>query len=322
VRRLGTIVLVLLVLVGVALIDTDRRRFVMLPLIVLTTEFPEALTPAAEGPTAEWFDDYYTITRIDEQTIAIGEPLSHSQNYNYLLLGEERALLFDSGPGFHDIRPVVASLTSLPVTAVPSHLRYDHIGSHMKYERLALLDLPELRRRVADGALRLRYGEHLGVFESVPLPTLRPTQWLTPDSTIDLGGRPLLVLHTPGHTPDSMALFDRARDQLFIGDFITEGPAFLFVPGSSVGDQLRTAERLSVLLGERTALHTAHRFDPPGLPTLERADVLAMRDTLRRLEAGTLAGTGWWPREYPVNDNVWLYTDFEWAQRWDPGPSS
>jgi hypothetical protein len=38
---------------------------------------------------------------------------------------------------------------------------------------------------------------------------LRPTQWLTPDSTIDLGGRPLLVLHTPGHTPDSMALFDR-----------------------------------------------------------------------------------------------------------------
>jgi len=316
-RRLGIIVLALVALAAVAMVDTDRRRFVMLPLIVVTTEFPEPLTPDAEGPTAEWFDDYYTITRIDEQTIAIGEPLSHSQNYNYLILGDERALLFDSGPGFHDIRPVVASLTSLPVTAVPSHLHYDHIGSHMKYERLALLDLPELRQRVRDGALRLRYREYLGIFEAVPLPTLRPTQWLAPESTIDLGGRPLLVLHTPGHTPDSMALFDRARDQLFIGDFITEGPAFVFVPGSSVGDQLRTAERLSTLLSARTAVHTAHRFDPPGIPTLARTDVIAMRDTLRRIKAGTLASKGWWPREYPVNDEVWLYTDFEWAQRWD-----
>lgn len=316
-RRLGIILLALVALAAVAMVDTDRRRFMMLPLIVVTTEFPEPLTPDAEGPTAEWFDDYYTITRIDEQTIAIGEPLSHSQNYNYLILGDERALLFDSGPGFHDIRPVVTSLTSLPVTAVPSHLHYDHIGSHMHYERLALLDLPELRQRVRDGALRLRYGEHLGIFESVPLPTLRPTEWLTPDSIIDLGDRPLLVLHTPGHTPDSMALFDRARDQLFIGDFITEGPAFIFVPGSSVGDQLRTAERLAVLLDERTTVHSAHRWDPPGLPTLARADVLAMRDALRRIEAGTLGATGWWPREYPVNDKVWLYTDFEWAQRWD-----
>ena len=316
-RRLGIILLALVVMAGVAMVDTDRRRFVMLPLIVVTTEFPEVLTPDAEGPEVEWFDDYFTITRIDTQTIAIGEPLSNSQNFNYLILGDERALLFDSGPGFHDIRPVVASLTSLPVTAVPSHLHYDHIGSHMHYERLALLDLPELRRRVQNGALRLRYGEHLGIFESVPLPTLHPTQWLTPDSTVDLGGRSLLVLHTPGHTPDSMALFDRARDQLFIGDFITEGPAFVFVPGSSMGDQLRTAERLAVLLGEGTAVHTAHRFDPPGLPTLARADVIAMRDTLRRIEAGTLEGTGWWPREYPVNDTVWLYTDFEWAQRWD-----
>jgi len=316
-RRLGVILLALVVLAGAAMMDTDRRRFVMLPLIVVTTEFPEPLTPAAEGPEARWFDDYFTVTRIDEQTIAIGEPLSHSQNYNYLLLGDERALLFDSGPGFHDIRPVVASLTSLPVTAVPSHLHYDHIGSHMRYERLALLDLPALRERVRNGALRLRYGEHLGIFESIPLPTLHPTEWLAPDSTIDLGGRPLRVLHTPGHTPDSMALFDGARDQLFIGDFITEGPAFLFVPGSSMGDQLRTAERLSGLLGERTAVHTAHRFDPPGLPTLARADVIAMRDALRRIEGGTLDGTGWWPREYPVNDKVWLYTDFEWAQRWD-----
>ena len=175
-RRLGTIVLALVALAGVALLDTDRRRFVMLPLIVLTTEFPAALAPADEGPTVGWFDDYYTFTRIDERTMVIGEPLSHSQNYNYLLLGDERALLFDSGDGFHDLRLVVASLTSLPVTAVPSHLHYDHIGSHMNYERLALLDLPELRQRVADGALRLRYGEHLGVFESVPLPTLHPTE--------------------------------------------------------------------------------------------------------------------------------------------------
>lgn len=317
-----TRLLLVVLLIGAAwfVLATDSRRLAMLPLLIVTLEAPPPTTPADEGPNAEWFDDYFMITRIDDRTISIGEPFGSHINFNYLILGDQRAVLFDSGVGFHDIRPVVDSLTDLPVLAVPSHVHYDHIGSHTLYAELGLIDLPYLRERAPDGDLKLNYGEHLGFAEGVALPTLHVTEWLTPGTTLDLGGRTLQILHTPGHTPDSMALYDVERDQLFIGDFVTEGPTFLFVPGSSVGDELRAAESLLKRVTEQTALLTAHRFDPPGLPTLAHGDLLALRDALAVLRDGDLEldpNTAWWPRSYPINERISLLTDFEWAQRWD-----
>jgi hydroxyacylglutathione hydrolase len=317
----SAIVLVLLLasLTGLAAATTPRR-LAMLPLLLLAFDDAPVLTAEVEGPGARWYDDFYTITAVDETTYAIGEPLNPQQNYNYLILGDDRALLFDSGSGRHDIRPVVASLTDLPVLAVPSHLHYDHIGAHIFYPDLALIDLPCLRERAPDNKLALGFAEHLGFAEGIARPTLDVKRWLAPGSTVDLGGRRLQVLHTPGHTPDSMALYDLDRDQLFIGDFITEGPVFLFVPGSSVGDELATADALLERIGEGTTLLTAHRLDPPGLPTLARADLVALRDALVALREGRLArreDSPWWPRSYPANERVWLFTDFEWAQEWD-----
>jgi hydroxyacylglutathione hydrolase len=162
--------------------------------------------------------------------------------------------------------------------------------------------------------------EHLGFFEGIRAPTLHVRRWLAPGSQIDLGSRTLEVLHTPGHTPDSMALYDADRDQLFIGDFITEGPAFLFLPHSSLGDQLRTARTLLERITRNTAVHTAHRFDPPGLPTLGRSDVEDLHDALVAMRDGRLPlreDSPWWPRSYPVNDKVWIFADFAWAHSWD-----
>ena len=37
---------------------------------------------------------------------------------------------------------------------------------------------------------------------------------------VDPGGRPLTVLHLPGHSPGSIALFDPADGTLFSGDVV------------------------------------------------------------------------------------------------------
>ena len=67
-----------------------------------------------------WLDDWFAVEEVAPGVIAIGEPRFHQINWNYLILGTRRALMLDTGPGVRDISKAVRSLTTLPVTALPS----------------------------------------------------------------------------------------------------------------------------------------------------------------------------------------------------------
>ncbi len=291
------------------------RRHVFLWLYAAVVPAPALLDASDEGPAVRWFDDYFTVERIDERTFAIGEPRYVQQVFNYLILGDERAVLFDSGPGLRDIRPVVESLTDLPVVAVPSHLHFDHIGNHHRFDAVAVVDLPHLRARAPDGELRPTRWEHLGFVEGVPIRAMRVTEWLEPGGWLELGGRSLEVLPAPGHTPESIALHDAERDQLFTGDFVYPGPLFAIVPGSSLGDYLRTSTSLAERLPASTVLLTAHRVEPPGAPLLGHADLVDLRAALAEIRSGEREGSGLFPRVFPVNRRMELWADFR--PSWD-----
>ncbi len=302
-------------LLGAAILAFPFRRHVFLQLYAGLTPPPALLAPSDEGPAVRWFDDYYTVERIDDATWAIGEPRYLQQVFSYLILGEARAVLFDSGPGLRDIRPVVEALTSLPVTAVPSHLHYDHVGNHARFGSVAVIDLPHLRARARGDVLRPTRWEHLGFVEDVPVTDLRVSEWLAPGAPLELGGRSLEVLHAPGHTPESIALLDGERGQLFSGDFIYPGPLVAMVPGSSLGDYLRTAEGLVQKLPETVALLTAHRVEPPGAPRLAYDDLLDLRRALVEIREGRREASGAFPRVFRVNARMELWADF-WRS-WD-----
>jgi hydroxyacylglutathione hydrolase len=277
------------------------------------------LEPKPAGPVAgRWIDDYFVVQPIDASTFAIGEPRYYQGNYSYLIVGTARAILFDAGTGTRDIVPVVRSLTALPVTVIPSHLHFDHVGALGRFEKTALLGLPSLLGRVHDSRLSLGRYEFLGFADRLKAPTFRVDEWLTPDSVIDLGGRSLRAWSTPGHTPDSVSLYDAQRRQLFVGDFIYPGHLYAFLPGASRSAYLATTRRLLSSIGPATLIFTAHMAEPPApvsAPVLEFADLKALEHALVAIDHWDLDATGIYPRIYPVRGPVSFATGWPWNNR-------
>jgi len=116
---------------------------------------PHAIIDSAKPDLAagHMVDDYWAVQSLDANTYAIGEPRYYQANYSYLIVGDRRALLFDAGSGTRDITHVVAGLTRLPVTVMPSHLHYDHTGGIAPFDSVAMIDVPYTRADVANGRM-------------------------------------------------------------------------------------------------------------------------------------------------------------------------
>jgi hydroxyacylglutathione hydrolase len=286
--------------------------------VLLRQQGARVLPPPKLQLHGRWFDDYFVIEPIDATTYAIGEPRYYQGNYSYLILGSDHAVLFDAGTGTRDIVPVVRSLTPLPVTVIPSHLHFDHVGALGRFEHTALLDAPDLRRRAGKGVLTLRRYEFLGFADSLPTPRFIVDQWWAAGETVDLGGRQLQVMWLPGHTPTSVGLYDAGRHQLFAGDFIYPGELYAFLPGASRSDYLSTTRRLIATLDPETRIYAAHMADDPPIveaPVLEIADLKALERTLAAIGSGQARSTGWWPRVFRVRGPISFATGFRWNNR-------
>jgi glyoxylase-like metal-dependent hydrolase (beta-lactamase superfamily II) len=75
---------------------------------------------------------------------------------------------------------------------------------------------------------------------------------------IDLGDRKIEVLHTPGHTPDSLCLLDREHRLLFTGDTFYAGPLYLYSPESDFDIFVKSVQRLALFQNSVEILLTAH----------------------------------------------------------------
>jgi glyoxylase-like metal-dependent hydrolase (beta-lactamase superfamily II) len=205
-------------------------------------------------PPQGWFH----VIRLDSDTYALSEPKYWQANVSYLLLGTRRALLFDTGPGIYSIRDVVRGLTSLPVTVIPSHLHFDHVGRIAEFSDIAIIDLEALRRQVKDGILTEPPTQYL-LQSGYRIPV---SHWLKDREVIDLGGRRITVLSTPGHTPESVSLFDPSHRRLFTGDLVNREVSLLNVPGSDLHQTLRSLHELERVAQGQDLAYEAHSEKP------------------------------------------------------------
>ena len=99
--------------------------------------------------------------------------------------------------------------------------------------------------------------------------------------TLDLGGRSLEVIHTPGHSPGSICLWERPRGLLFTGDTIYKGPIYAQLPQSDFGAYRHSLERLSSLVPQARSLFPAHGDTP-----IEPSFILDLAEGFRRVAEG------------------------------------
>lgn len=231
--------------------------------------------------------DWFTIDHIDENTYIISEYRHWEETHAYLLCGEDRCLLIDTGLGICNIYDEVKKLTDKPAAAVATHIHWDHIGGHRYfpafYAHEAELDwlsggfplsIETIRGMVLD---RCDIPEGFRV-EDYVLFQGAPTRVLRGGDTIDLGGRVLEVLHTPGHSPGHMCFFERERGDLYTGDLVYKDVLFAYYPSTDPEAYLRSMERVAALPVKRVfPAHHSLDIQPEILPRI--------RDAFRQLKA-------------------------------------
>jgi glyoxylase-like metal-dependent hydrolase (beta-lactamase superfamily II) len=315
----------LTVAAGVAALLFAVTPYAFAELIMAAAKLDANIMPAAANPAqfqslpgraaGTVVDGYWRVEKIAPDTWAIGEPANDPDNYAYLLVGTRRALLIDSGATRnHDIRRAIAGLTGLPVTVIPSHLHHDHTSGLGYFRDIALIDLPETRGRGPGNDIRLgryQFGRPQPIDFSV-------TQWTKPGASIDLGGRSVTILSTPGHTTASVSVWEPAGKRLYTGDFLYPTTLYAFAPDSSLSTYVTTIDRLLAMLPPDTRLYGAHccRNDaPPQAPWLSTRDLEDTKAAIARIQSGAAEGRGFIIRRFPVNSRMTILTLYPLTNR-------
>jgi glyoxylase-like metal-dependent hydrolase (beta-lactamase superfamily II) len=212
-------------------------------------------------------NDWFTIERIDEDTYSISEYCHWEETHAYLLSGTEYSLIIDTGLGIMNIYEEVTKLTDKPVIAVATHIHWDHIGGH-KYFPNFYVHRDEVNWLSGEFPLSLEQIKGY-VIERCELPASfniadyeffqgNATRILEDNDVIDIGGRSIQVLHTPGHSPGHMCFYEKSRGYLFTGDLVYKDTLLAYYPSTDPEAYLASLEKISKLPVKRVfpAHHT------------------------------------------------------------------
>ena len=234
-------------------------------------------------PTA---DNWFAIEWLPLGVLRIWEPhVSRLLRANmFLVRGRDRDLLVDAGMGVCSLRRFLDPFIDKPVVHVLSHAHVDHIGSAHEFAedlRMHAAEAEVMRNPPADlqlsfdgysekrkedlrksgfdvsGALIDRLAVAVVPAGDVAHPGVEPTALLAEGDAVDLGDRSFQVLHTPGHSPGSICLWEAETGILLGGDTIYDGLLIDTLPDSDPAAYAVSMRRLKQL--NVSAVHGGHR---------------------------------------------------------------
>jgi glyoxylase-like metal-dependent hydrolase (beta-lactamase superfamily II) len=252
-------------------------------------------------------DPWFEVYKVRPGVFAIYEPRQGEEVISYLIVGTRKAVLFDTGLGIGNIRRVVTALTPLPVSVVNSHTHNDHVGDNWRFSEIYGMDTDFTRTSAkgsrddaqAELAPDQLCGDLPAGFDSRSYST-RPFQishWLHGGDRLELGGRTLEVIATPGHTTDSVSLLDAKNGLLFPGDTYYPGPIFLYRPETDLDAYQRSVERLAALAPKLQLLLPSHN-----VPVADPADLARVVVAFKQVREGKIKPAkngGKWEYSFP-----------------------
>jgi glyoxylase-like metal-dependent hydrolase (beta-lactamase superfamily II) len=202
-------------------------------------------------------EDWFEVYEIASNLFVFYEPRHYEGTIVNLVIGQEKAALIDTGCGIGDLHQAVAEVTDKSVIVINTHTHLDHLGGNRQFDEIAMFDHP-LSRRVAELGVSHQVlqaeilAEGLVVKpwprsfdpDGLALPPFKVSHWLSDGDRIDLGGRDLEVIHTPGEAADHICLLDRAERILFCGDILLQGPVWTHLEGGSLTDLIASYRKL------------------------------------------------------------------------------
>lgn len=232
---------------------------------------------------APWF----RVETVDDGIVMLTEPhVARLWRANmFLIRGHAHDLLVDTGMGIASLDAAVARLTDRPIVVFITHSHLDHIGGHPAFSGCEIIAHPAEQAQLEhpDGPTGLSYAslseprraayraagfdtEGLMV-DAVPhagydiaahrFRGVRATRLVDEGDLIDLGTRRFEVLHVPGHSPGSIALWEAASGTLIAGDAVYDGILIDSTEDAHIPTYLRTMARLREL--PVRVVHAGHR---------------------------------------------------------------
>ena len=207
-----------------------------------------------------------------------------SAPFLYLLVGQQRALLVDSGaiadPQAMPLATTVMDLlpgsgeAKLPLVVAHTHSHRDHREGDAQFAGLPGVDVVP----ADEAGVRRYYGLD---------------RWPDGEARLDLGGRVVHVLPAPGHNDNHVVFFDEATGLLFSGDFLLPGRVTVDDTAAFEASARRIADfarqrPVAHVLGGHVELDAEGRLYPMGATyhpherhlELDKADLLALPDAI------------------------------------------
>ena len=185
----------------------------------------------------------------------------------FLLAGEKKALLIDSGMEVHNAKEIAEGLVDLPVELLNTHGDMDHVGSNDEF-----------------GSFYMNPAEASNYYNgNKKTGTIIP---VSDGDIIDLGGRELEIITLPGHTPGSIAVLDKKNRVLISGDPIQDRDIFMFGVQREMHAYILSLEKLEKYKDRFDEIYPSHGTFPIGPEIIH-----ALHEGAIRVLKGEVEGT-------------------------------